>query len=84
VLGIVLPLAMTTGVFIPILELPTWLIDIAKAFPIHALADAFLTAYNPHTLGSGINWADLAILTAWGAVGLVVALRRFSWLPPST
>jgi ABC-2 type transport system permease protein len=84
VLGIVLPLAMISGVFIPILELPAWLIDIAKVFPIHALADAFLTAYNPHTLGSGINWADLGILAAWGAIGLVVALRRFSWLPRGT
>ncbi len=81
VLGAVLPLAMISGVFIPILELPAWLIDIAKVFPIHALADAFLTAYNPHTLGSGINWADLGILAAWGLLGLVVAIRRFSWLP---
>jgi len=81
--GIVLPLSMISGVFIPILELPAWLIDIAKVFPIHALADAFLTAYNPHTRGSGINWTDLAILAAWGAAGLIVALRRFSWLPRS-
>lgn len=84
VLGIVLPLSMISGVFIPILELPTWLIDIAKVFPVHALADAFLTAYNPHTLGAGINWTDLGVLVAWGAVGLLVALRRFSWLPRST
>jgi ABC-2 type transport system permease protein len=84
VLGIVLPLSMISGIFIPILELPAWLIDVAKVFPIHALADAFLTAYNPHTLGSGINWVDLGILAAWGVVGLVVALRRFSWLPRST
>jgi len=81
VLGLVLPLAMISGVFIPILELPAWLIDIAKVFPIHALADAFLTAYNPHTLGSGVNWADLGILAVWGGIGLFVALRRFSWLP---
>jgi hypothetical protein len=24
---------------------------------------------------------DLAILTAWGAAGLIIAVRRFKWLP---
>ena len=84
VLAIVLPLCFISGVFIPILELPRWLIDIGKVFPIHALADALLGAYNPHTVGSGLNWGDLAVLTAWGIAALIVATRRFSWLPQST
>ena len=83
VLGIVLPLCFISGVFIPILELPHWLVDIGKVFPVHALANALLGAYNPQTVGSGINWVDLGILAAWGAAGLVVAIRRFSWLPSS-
>jgi hypothetical protein len=24
---------------------------------------------------------DLVVLIAWGAAGLIVAVRRFSWLP---
>jgi ABC-2 type transport system permease protein len=80
-LAIVLPLCFLSGVFIPILELPHWLADIGKIFPVHALADALLTAYNPHTTGSGLRWADLAVLAAWGAGGLIVAVRHFSWLP---
>jgi ABC-2 type transport system permease protein len=84
VLGIILPLCFISGVFIPILELPHWLIDIGKAFPVHALADSLLAAYNPHTTGSGLNWVDLAVLVAWGIAALVVAIRRFSWLPQST
>jgi len=63
---------------------PTWLIDIGKVFPVHALADALLAAYNPHAVGSGPNWGDLAVLAAWGIAALVVATRRFSWLPHST
>jgi hypothetical protein len=59
-LAIVLPLCFLSGVFIPILELPHWLIDIGKIFPVHALADALLAAYNPHTAGSGLRWGDLA------------------------
>ena len=51
-----------------------------KIFPVHALADALLAAYNPHTTG-GLRWGDLAILAAWGLAGLIIAVRRFSWLP---
>jgi ABC-2 type transport system permease protein len=84
VLAIILPLCFISGVFIPALELPHWLIDVGKIFPVHALTDALLGAYNPHTVGSGLNWADLAILAAWGVAGLVIATRRFSWLPRSS
>ncbi len=80
-LAIVLPLCFLSGVFIPIMELPRWLIDVGKVFPVHALADALLAAYNPHTTGSGLRWGDLAVLAAWGAAGLIIAVRRFSWLP---
>jgi ABC-2 type transport system permease protein len=81
VLAVILPLCFISGVFIPILELPHWLIDVAKVFPVHALADALLGAYNPHTKGSGLSWSDIGVLAIWGAAALVVAIRRFSWLP---
>jgi ABC-2 type transport system permease protein len=81
--AIVLPLCFISGVFIPIMELPGWLIDIGKVFPVHALAAALLAAYNPHTSGSGLSASDLGVLIAWGIVGLIVAVRRFSWLPKS-
>lgn len=80
-LAIVLPLCFISGVFIPLLELPGWLIGIGKVFPVHALADALLAAYNPNTGGSGLRWSDLAVLAAWGAAGLIIAIRRFRWLP---
>ena len=84
VLAIVLPLCFISGVFIPVLDLPHWLVDVAKVFPVHALADALLGAYNLHTTASGLNWADLGVLAAWGAAGLVIAIRRFSWMPRGT
>ncbi len=83
-LAVILPLCFISGVFIPILELPHWLIDVAKFFPVRALADSLLGAYNPHTIGSGLNWADLAVLAAWGVAALLIAVRRFSWLPRGT
>jgi ABC-2 type transport system permease protein len=38
-------------------------------------------AFNPLTGGSGFEWKSLAVMAAWGMVGLIVALRLFSWEP---
>jgi len=81
ILVIVLPLAFISGIFIATSELPRWLAGIGYVFPVHPLAAALLEAYNPHTAGSGLNWGYLAILAAWGLAGLIIAVRRFSWLP---
>jgi ABC-2 type transporter len=81
--AIVLPLSFISGVFVATSELPGWLAGIGKVFPVEHLAAALLAAYNPHTTGSGLRWGDLAILAAWGAAGLVIAIRRFRWLPRS-
>ncbi len=80
-LAIVLPLCFISGVFIPAGELPKWLINISAVFPVRALAASLLAAYNPHTTGSGLMWGYLAVLAAWGVGGLIVAVRRFRWLP---
>jgi ABC-2 type transport system permease protein len=79
--GVMLPLYFISGVFVAVSTLPHWLVDVADVFPVRHLAAALLTAYNPHTHGAGLAGIDLLIVAAWGAAGLFVALRRFSWLP---
>lgn len=79
--AITLPLLFISGVFIPSSVLPNWLTDVAGFFPVHRLANALLVAYNPHTTGAGFSWLDLLVIALWGAAGLVIALRRFSWIP---
>ena len=79
--AIVLPLSFISGVFIATSELPAWLADIGKVFPVEHLVAALLAAYNPHTTGSGFRWGDLAVVAVWGAAGLIIAVRRFHWLP---
>jgi ABC-2 type transport system permease protein len=81
--AVMLPLYFISGVFVAVSTLPRWLVDIADMFPVRHLAAALLTSYNPNTRGAGIAATDLLIVAAWGAAGLVVALRRFSWLPLS-
>jgi ABC-2 type transport system permease protein len=79
--AVMLPLYFISGVFVAASVLPRWLVDVASVFPVRHLAAALLRAYNPHTHGAGLAWVDLLVVAAWGVAGLVVALRRFSWMP---
>jgi len=79
--AIMLPLYFISGVFIPNVNLPRWLRDIAKVFPVQHLADGLHHAFDPATHGTGIVWSDVGVLALWAAAGLIVALTRFSWTP---
>jgi ABC-2 type transport system permease protein len=73
-----LPLSFISGVFYPVAGAPTWLIDIAKVFPLYHLINAFDACFVPQNTGSGWNGTDLLVLAIWGLVGIRVAARRFA------
>jgi len=79
--ALLLPLYFISGVFVTVTVLPPWLADAGEIFPVRHLANALLIAYNPHTTGLGFAGPDLLIVAAWGAAGLLIAVRTFSWLP---
>lgn len=79
--AVMLPLYFISGVFIPAVNLPNWLRHVAQVFPVQHLASGLHHAFDPTTTGIGIVWSDLGVLALWGAIGLVFALVRFSWLP---
>jgi ABC-2 type transport system permease protein len=79
--AVTLPLYFISGVFVAVTALPAWLVNIADFFPVRHLAAALLVAYNPNTQGPGFSGNDLLVVAAWGVVGLLIALRRFSWMP---
>jgi ABC-2 type transport system permease protein len=79
--ALLLPLYFISGVFVAVTVLPHWLAGVGEIFPVRHLANALLTAYNPHTTGLGFAGADLLIVAAWGTAGFLIALRTFSWLP---
>jgi ABC-2 type transport system permease protein len=79
VLAITLPLAFISGVYIPWPRLPSGLQHVAQAFPLQHLVAALGRGFLPGT--TGVAWADLAVVAAWGIAGLAFALRRFRWLP---
>ena len=76
-----LPLYFVSGVFVPGVSLPSWLRQVAELFPVQHLADGLHHAYDPVATGAGIVWSDIGVFALWAAVGLAVALRRFSWMP---
>jgi ABC-2 type transport system permease protein len=77
----VLPLYFLSGVFIPDSEIPDGVLHFSAAFPIRHFFEAFFTAFDPNTAGAGFEWGHLAVVAAWGALGLLLAVRYFRWTP---
>lgn len=77
---IVLPMAFLSGSFGPRDELPPFLSAVADVLPLTYFLDIVNGVYlDGDSLFS--NPRALAIVAAWGVAGLVIALRRFSWIP---
>jgi ABC-2 type transport system permease protein len=73
------PLSFLSGVFFPLQNAPGWVVTIAHIFPLSHIVEAFTACFSPYTQGSGFDTGDLAVIAAWGAAGLLVAVRRFRW-----
>ncbi len=71
----ILPLTFISGIWFTTNGMPQWLLRIAEVFPVHALANAFQYAFDPHTTGAGISGADLRTLAIWLAVGVFLMIR---------
>ena len=80
---ILLPLYAISGVLLPNSKNPDWLNEIASVLPLQHLAHGLHHAFDPTTHGIGLSIVDLAVLSAWAVAALVLATRRFTWLPAS-
>jgi ABC-2 type transport system permease protein len=78
-----LPLYFLSGVFIPESEIPSGVLHFADLFPIRHFFEAFFAAWDPATTGPGFEWGHLAVVAAWGLLGLAIAIRFFRWEPRS-
>jgi ABC-2 type transport system permease protein len=77
---IVLPLAFLSGSFGTTRHYPHVLRAIGDALPLKYLLDAINAIY----LHGQVLWdkpTDVAVLAGWGALGIVVAMRKFRWEP---
>jgi ABC-2 type transport system permease protein len=78
-----LVLYFLSGLFAREDTIPGTIRTIASVFPVKRLFEALVVAYDPATSGGGFTWTNLAVLAAWGIVGLILALRFFRWTPSS-
>ncbi len=77
---LLLPMAFLSGAFGPTRDYPEYLQALADALPL----TYFLDLVNGVYLDGDSLFADptaLAVVAAWGAAGVAVAVRRFGWLP---
>ena len=80
-----LPLAFVSGVFIvPGEDMPSWLTAVSDFFPLSHFVEPFVAAFTPAATRADFEWQDLAYLALWGAVALVLAIRWFTWEPPTS
>jgi len=76
----ILPLLFLSGIFIPFGNgTPTWIVWIARIFPVRHFAAGMQAGF----IGTPFDWTDVIVVAAWGSVGLVLAIRFFSWEPRS-
>jgi len=79
---VLLPMAFLSGSFGPRNNLPAFLNAVADVLPL----TYFLKIVNGVYLDGQSFFFDpgaLAVVAAWGVAGVLVALRRFSWMPLS-
>ena len=76
--AIFLPVIFISGVFFDADKAPKFLTDIAEALPLIHLIDGLSAAM---VTGKPItdNWSALGVLAVWSAIGIVLAIRGFSW-----
>jgi len=77
---VILPMAFLSGAFGPTRDFPAFLQAVADVLPL----TYFIRIVDGVYLDGDSLFADptaLAVVLGWGAVGLVVALRWFAWMP---
>lgn len=76
----ILPLLFISNVFISMDGAPDWLTTVSRLLPVRHVADAVLALYREGA-AAGVPWTELGVIAAWGVIGVLAALRLFSWEP---
>jgi ABC-2 type transport system permease protein len=73
-----LPMWVLSGAFFSYERFPDWIHLPIRALPLTALNDGLRAIYNDGA-SLAATWPQLAVLSAWGLVGFLIALRTFRW-----
>lgn len=78
-------LQFLSGVYIPIMSLPGWMISVSSFFPIKWVAQGFRSVFLPDSMmrfeaaGSWEHGTTALVLGAWCVIGVVLCLLTFRW-----
>ena len=73
-------LLFLSGLWYP-LSATSALARISSWFPVRHMITAVYAPFDPRAGQSAWSWHDLLVMAIWGVVGVLVAMRRWSWAP---
>jgi ABC-2 type transport system permease protein len=73
-------LSFISSVFIPIDQLPDWLQQVGRVFPLFHLAEGLQLSLGASS-GTGLSGNNVAVLGVWLIGSTVIATRAFRWEP---
>lgn len=77
--AVFLPVIFISGVFYDAAHAPSFLRGIAQGLPLKHLIDGLSGAMVHSHSGLGHNLAALGVIAVWSLLGVVLAIRGFSW-----
>ena len=80
-LGSLIVLSFISDIFIFGVDFPPWLDVISWTFPLRHAVHAFSDAMAPEASGVVLDAGHLAVIIAWGVLGVLVVLTRFNAEP---
>ena len=76
----ILPVLFISNVFVQMENAPDWLDALSHALPVRHFADAMIELYARGS-AAGVPWLEVGVIALWGVIGVLAALRFFSWEP---
>lgn len=76
----ILPVLFVSNVFVPLSNAPEWLDAVSHALPVRHFADAMMDLY-ARGADAGLPLLEIGVIALWGAIGIGLALRFFTWEP---
>lgn len=73
-------LSFISSIFVPLDQLPDWLADIGRIFPVYHVAEGIQSAL-AQSVSHPIDGPNVAVIAAWGIGAAVIATRSFRWEP---
>ena len=77
---VVVLLSFISSIFVPVDQLPGWLAEIGRIFPLYHVAVGVQTALGVAG-DTSLRAGDVAVLVAWAVGAVIVAARGFRWEP---